>query len=297
MTTHPLTPGIDRQDVAIRLPRKWRRLFRHPLFWIGGSMLALLLLFSFLGPVFDKAAGEHYDMATQLFGPSFAHPLGTNVLGQDELAQLMVGGQRPILAGFATAIAAAIIGIATGLVAGYSGSVFDSVLMRITDMFLSIPQVVPILLIESLLGASTKSLIIVVALTAWPAAARIIRARTLIVRRQPFIEAAIACGDSHARILVHHVLPNLLDDIVVASTNLFANVVLVMAITTFIGLGLPPPWNWASMFAGNMDNIVGGQWWVVYPPGLAFSVLLVSVYFLGEAVRSALNPQESMEAQ
>ena len=295
--TNPAAAGVAAQRTSVRLPRKLRKLLRHPLFWVGGAMLLALLLFTFLGPVFDPPDGNKYDMAIQLLPPSFSHLLGTNVLGQDELAQLMVAGQRPIISGFISAIVAALIGIFVGLVAGYSGSIVDSVLMRITDIFLSVPQVVPILLIESLLGANTRSFITVVALTLWPATARIVRGRTLVVRQQPFVEAVLASGASHVRVLLRHVLPNVLDDIVVAFTNQFANVVLVMAITTFVGLGLPPPWNWASMFAGNMDNIVGGQWWVVYPPGFAFSILLVSVYFLGEAVRHALNPQDAQGGQ
>ncbi len=275
---------------APRAARRWRRLLRDREFWFGGVLLIAIIGFAFLGPALDPHVGEHYDMAAQTLGPSLGHLLGTNVLGQDELAQLMVGGQSPIIAGVLAAAVASLIGIAMGTIAGYGGRLADSALMRVTDVFLSVPQVVPILLIESLLGASTKSLIIVVALTAWPATARIVRARTLVVRQQPFIEAAIAGGASRSRVLLHHIVPNVLDEIIVATTNQFANVVLIMAICTFIGLGLPPPWNWASMFAADMPNIISGQWWLVYPPGIAFAVLLLSVHLLGEAVRHALNP-------
>ncbi len=283
VSTEPL-PYAERRHAS----RRWSRLLHDPHFWVGGSMLASLFLFSFVGPVFDRAVGEQYNMAIQFQPPSLRHLLGTNVLGQDEVAQLMVGGQLPIITGFVAAFGAALIGYLVGLVAGYSGNLVDSVLMRFTDLFLSVPQVVPILLVEALLGANTRSLIIVVVLTSWPTTARILRARILVLRRQPFVEAALSGGASHARVLLQHVLPNAADDIIVAFVNQFANVVLIMAIASFIGLGLPPPWNWASMFWGNMDSIT--QWWLVFPPGIAFSALLVSVYFIGEALRHALNP-------
>ncbi len=292
MSNAPMVP--DRDDVRSHRARRIAlRLLRHPLFWVGGGMLGFLLAFSFLGPLlFAYHAGETaIDVAHQFLPPSGLHPLGTNVLGQDELAQMMIGGQAPIVAGFAATAAAALTGLAIGLLAGYAGRTVDSLLMRLADLFLSIPQVVPILLLDALLGASAKVLVIVVAFTSWPVMARVVRARTLTLRGLPFIEAAHATGAGTSRLLLLHLLPNMLDDIIVATTGLFANIVLVMAITTFVGLGLPPPWNWATMFAANMDGVFGGQWWTVFPPGIAFSFLLLSVSFLGEALRHAFNPQ------
>lgn len=276
-----------------------RRLLRHPLFWLGGGLLFFLLAFSFLGPeLFSYHAGETaIDVAQQFLPPSRLHPLGTNVLGQDELAQMMIGGQAPILTGFVATLIASLLGIGIGLIAGVAGDVLDSILMRLTDMVLSIPQVVPILLLDALFQASTEVLVIVVALTSWPAMARIVRARSLALRHLPFMEAAQASGAKGPRVLLRHLLPNMLDDVILATTNLFANVVLIMAITTFVGLGLPPPWNWATMFAANMDGVFGGQWWTVFPPGIAFSILLLSVSYLGEALRQSLNPQQGQEAR
>jgi len=252
-------------------------------------MLGFLLAFSFLGPLlFSYNAGETgIDVARQFLPPSLHHPLGTNVLGQDELAQMMIGGQAPIVAGF--------VGVVVGLVAGSAGGPVDAWLMRAADVVLSIPQVVPILLLDALFQSSTGVLITVVALTSWPALASVVRARTLAVRRQPFLEAAAATGAGHLRILLRHLMPNILDDVLLALESLFANVVLVMAITTFVGLGLPPPWNWATMFAANMDSVFGGQWWTVFPPGIAFSVLLLSVSYLGEGLRLSLNPLAASE--
>ncbi|EQD30002.1 binding-protein-dependent transport system inner membrane component, partial [mine drainage metagenome] len=198
-------------------------------------MLTFLVLFAFVGPLIDTHAAAHYNMSQQFLPPSPAHLLGTNVLGQGELGQLMIGGQRPIIAGFIAAIAASILGVAVGIVAGYGGRFVDAMLMRVTDMFLSIPQAVPILLIESLFGASTRSLIIVVSLTSWPTVARLIRGRALVVKNLPFMEAARASGGSKGRIVMRHLIPNMLDEIVVSSTNQFANVVLIMALTTFVG--------------------------------------------------------------
>ena len=262
-------------------------------------MLAFIVLFSFVGPLlFSYHAGETaINVAQQFLPPSPRHPLGTNVLGQDELAQMMIGGQAPIITGFVATFVASVVGILIGIVSGVAGDTADSLLMRLTDIFLSIPQVVPILLLDALFEASTEVLVLAVALTSWPAMARIVRARTLALRSLPFMEAAEASGARRGRILLRHLVPNMLDDIILATANLFANVVLIMAITTFVGLGLPPPWNWATMFAANMDGVFGGQWWTVFPPGVAFSVLLLSVFYLGEALRLAVNPQRAGEAR
>jgi peptide/nickel transport system permease protein len=279
-----------------RLGWQWRRLLRTPLFWSGGLLLLFLLLFAFLGPVLDRSGVvTTYNVAQQNMPPSPAHILGTDVLGRDVLGALMVGGQIPILSGFAAGFAASFLGIFAGIVAGYAGGAADSAIMRVTDLFLSIPQIVPVMLIESLIGASTGSLIVVVALTAWPSTARIIRTRALAVRSLPYIEAARAGGVRPGAIIRRHVLPNVFDEIVSATAHQFGNVVLVMAIVTFLGLGMAPPWNWASMFAENIPYFVSGDWWLVLPSGLLFSALIVSVFWLGEAVRMAFNPQESAE--
>ena len=262
-------------------------------------MLACLLLFSFLGPLlFSYSSGETaINVSQQFLPPSPTHLLGTNVLGQDELAQMMIGGQAPIITGFVATFVAAILGIAVGLVSGFGGDTLDSFLMRLTDIFLSIPQVVPILLLDALFQSSTGVLVTVVALTSWPVMARVVRARTLVLRQMPFMEAAQASGARALRILWRHLMPNMMDDVILATTNLFVNVVLIMAITTFVGLGLPPPWNWATMFAANLAGLFGGQWWTVFPPGIAFAVLMLSVSYLGEAVRQALNPQRARAAR
>ena len=303
LVTLPLSKArvglAEERQIRGRTDRTVRHLIRHPLFWLGGGMLCFLLAFSFLGPLlFSYRAGETaIDVAQQFLPPSPSHLLGTNVLGQDELAQMMIGGQAPIITGFVATFVAALLGIAIGLVSGFAGDVGDSFLMRLTDIFLSIPQVVPILLLDALFQASTEVLVIVVALTSWPAMARIVRARTLALRHLPFMEAAHASGAKGLRLLLRHLVPNMLDDIILATTSLFANVVLIMAITTFVGLGLPPPWNWATMFAANLAGVFGGQWWTVFPPGIAFAILLLSVSYLGEALRQALNPQQAREVR
>ena len=154
MQPSPTLSAAPDADRAANQSRKWHRLSRQPYFWIGSITLLGLVLFCFLGPYLFAHGVGYIDVPRQFQPPSLRFPLGTNALGQNELAQVMVGGRLPIVAGFATALIASAIGVIAGLAAGFSGASMDNALMRLTDMVFGVPQVVPVLFFEAILGAS-----------------------------------------------------------------------------------------------------------------------------------------------
>ena len=263
----------------------------QPLFWLGFGLLLGLVLFSFVGPdVWRRSAA--YDVNVMLHPPGRGFPLGTDALGRDNLWELMLGGQTPILTGFATAIASAAVGIAAGLAAGLDRRLEGAVL-RIADGVLSIPQIVPIVLIEALLGDNVYTLMGVVALTLWPATARLVWGRIIVLRELPFVEAARAEGLTGWQILWRHIVPNAFDTIAACFASTFASSVLFIALATALGVGLGPPWNWATMIGTGMEYASYGVWWLIVPPGILFAALIISVYLVMEAARQAWNPLQA----
>lgn len=254
--------------------------------WVGAMMLLALVAFSFLGPCLYSIGATQADPALQLMPPSWRFPLGTNVLGQNELARLMLGGQLPILAGFITMFVVMTIGGVIGVLAGSAGAL-DSILMRITDGVLGIPQVVLVLFIEAVHGSTPEVLIFAVAVTSWPSVARIVRAQVLVLRNMDYVHAAVAVGNSQGRIAIRHLVPNLLDTLLTLATAQFTNSVMLIAIATFIGLGVGS-FDWASMLASDFNSLTSGQWWLVIPPGLLFSALIIAVYLVGESARRSM---------
>ncbi len=253
-----------------------------------------LLLFSFLGPVFYHKDVNTVHVSQMLMPPSRAFPLGTDALGENELGELMIGGQLPIWSGFLAAFAATVLGAAVGIAGGFGGRLMDSITMRLADGVLGVPQVVAILLVESIFGIHASLLVLIFALTAWPLTARLLRAETLALRVTPFIEAARAGGSPSWRVLLRHVLPNLFDALVATFQTQFTNAVLVLAIASFVGAGMGAPWNWGSMIYENQNALLSGQWWLIVLPGALFALLVVSVYLIGEGLRAAFNPQAEL---
>jgi peptide/nickel transport system permease protein len=160
--------------------------------------------------------------------------------------------------------------------------------MGLTDGMMSIPQVVLVLFIEMTHGSTPEVLVFAIAVTSWPAAARIVRSQILLLKQLEYVEAATAMGNSEIMVTIRHILPNMMDTILAVAASQFANSVIVLAITTFVGLGVGS-FDWASMMASNFRDISLGQWWLVIPPGVLFSALILSVYWMADSARRALR--------
>ena len=271
-----------------------------------GLLLALVLaslLVGFLQPALGLRA-DRVDLHDRLAAPSLGHPLGTDELGRDLLLRLLEGGRISLEVGIAGALAAAVLGTAIGLVAGYRGGLLDGVLMRMTDAVIALP-LLPLLIVLAAIdlrklgmppelarseAASLYRIVALVALVGWTTVARIVRGATLSLKAQDFVRAAVALGATPARIMLVHILPNLASPVIVATALSIGNVILLESVLSFLGLGIAPPLaSWGAMLSGAQETITIAPLLAVYP-GLLIFLVVVACNLIGDGLRDALDP-------
>jgi peptide/nickel transport system permease protein len=269
----------------------FRAFIQNRLAVLGLLILVFMTLFSFVGPMIYRVSPYATHLLSALQGPSAAHPLGTDGLGRDELARLMYGGQSSLIIGFVSAVISMVIGVAYGAISGYIGGWVDVWLMRIVDVLLAIPVLLLLILLVTMFKPSSALLIWVLGLTSWPGIARLIRGEVLTLKERDFVTAERALGASNTRTLVYHILPNAIGTIMVTAAFQIGNAILVLAGLSFLGLGVPPPTpNWGGMLSNaTSDYIYQNLWWLIYPPGIAILVTVISFFLLGNALRDAFD--------
>ena len=286
----------------------WRRFLEHRL--AVGSLIALvaLALLSLAAPLAEAALGldaTKVDLLSLKQPPSAEHPLGTDELGRDLLLRLLYGGQVSLFVGIVAAFCAALIGTAIGLLAGYFGGTLDTALMRLTDGVIALP-LLPLLIVlvavdltklglpEALTTSENISLyriVFLIALVGWTTVARLVRGATLSMKAREFVRAAEALGAGHARIMLVHILPNVVSPIIVATTLSVGNVILLESVLSFLGLGIQPPMaSWGNMLTGAQELIWDAPALAVYP-GLLIFVTVIAFNFLGDGLQDALDPR------
>ncbi len=225
--------------------------------------------------------------------PSVAHPLGTDPFSRDVLSRLLYGSRISLAVGLGAVLLAMSFGLGVGAVAGFVGGAVDAVLMRFVDAALSIPRLLVLILVASLWGSlGLVPLTLLMAGTGWFAVSRLVRAETLAVREREFILAARALGASPARILVRHVLPNVAAPALVAATLGIANVILLEAGLSYLGIGVRPPTaSWGAIIQDGAER-VSDLWWLTLFPGLAILVTVFACNALGDALRDAFDPRQ-----
>ncbi len=270
----------------------WRRFAASRLALVGLALVFLLIataIFAGLIAPYSPIAG---DLKTaRLLPPSAAHWFGTDDLGRDIFSRIVYGARLTLFVVILVAVIAAPIGLLVGTVAGYAGGWIDTVLMRVTDVFLAFPKLVLALAFVAALGPGIENAVLAIALTSWPPYARMARADTLTVRNSDYIQAVRLMGASPWRIVCRHVVPLCLPSLIVRVTLDMAGIILTAAGLGFLGLGAQPPLpEWGAMIASGRRFILD-QWWVAGAPGAA--ILLVSLGFnlLGDGLRDALDPQ------
>ena len=256
----------------------------------AASMLAVIL-FSVVGPLFVPYNPTDVDILTPPFGPmSATHWLGTDELGRDVLARLMYGGRVDLLVGGVTMLLAIFLGTLIGLVGGLFGGWSDFALMRLTDTFMSVPAFFVMLTILTVLGPSVPTIVLAIGLTNWMNVARVIRAEVLKLKSLDYVEAARALGVTPARLVVAHILPNVVPSVIVASTLGVAWVILISTSLSYLGLGVQPPTpSWGNMLSNSQNYFWVAPILVVHP-GVLIIVTVLATNFIGEAVRDALTP-------
>lgn len=280
----------------------WRRFRKHRMAVVSGFVLGLLVLAVLLGPLVWTVPIDEIDFTARLEGPSWAHPLGTDDLGQDLLARMLYGGRISLAVGVTAMSVAVGLGVLIGSIAGMAGGKLDAALMWVTDLFLSLPQLPVLLLIIYLFRDSLKDvvgpemgvfilIVTVIGLFNWMPVARLVRAQFFSLREKEFVEAARALGASRIRLVMRHILPNALGPVIVAATIDVAAAIIAESTLSFLGLGFPPDIpTWGRLLFDAKDNLDFAPHWALFP-GLAIFLAVVTINFVGDGLRDALDPR------
>jgi peptide/nickel transport system permease protein len=269
----------------------WLALSRNPLAVSGLLIVFALVLMAVLAPWLTSHSPYDQLLTARLLPPSAEHWFGTDELGRDILARIIYGSRITLLIIFLVSVIILPVGLIIGTAAGYFGGILDTVLMRITDIFLAFPRLVMALAFAAALGPGIENAVIAIALTAWPPYARLARAETLTVRRSDFILVARMQGASALRIIWSHILPLCLPSVIIRLTLDMAGVILIAAGLGFLGLGAQPPApEWGLMVSSGRSYLLD-QWWVATMPGLAIFIVSFGFNLLGDGLRDVFDPK------
>jgi peptide/nickel transport system permease protein len=280
----------------------WRRFKRHRLAYGSLWLLALLSLAVLLGPYVWTIGINDIDFTARLKGPSAAHPLGTDDLGRDLLARMLYGGRISLAVGLAAMLTGILIGVVVGAIAGISRGWVDAFLMWLTDLFLSLPQLPLLLLLIFFFRDPLKAafgpevgifllIVLVIGGLSWMPVARLVRAQFFSLREKEFVEAARALGASTQRQVVRHILPNALGPVIVAATINIAAAIIAESTLSFLGLGFPPDIpTWGRILNDSRDYLDLAVHWAMFP-GLAIFIAVLTINFIGDGLRDALDPR------
>ncbi len=289
LTDAPASRGQARAGQAYR---SWLALKSNRLAMVGLCIIAALVLMAIFADVlapYDPITG-HLN-TERLLPPSWKHLLGTDDLGRDIWSRIVYGSRLTLMVVTLVAVIATPVGLLVGTISGYFGGFVDTVLMRITDIFLAFPQLVLALAFVSALGPGIENAIIAISITSWPPYARLARAETLTIRNADFIAATQLQGASSLRIIWGHVVPLCLSSVVIRVTLDMAGIILVAAGLGFLGLGAQPPQpEWGAMIAEGRQFIID-HWWVATMPGIAIFLVALGFNFLGDGLRDVLDPR------
>ncbi|MEI7765822.1 MAG: ABC transporter permease [Phycisphaerae bacterium] len=291
--------------------RSWRRLRQYPAAWVGTIVFSLIVLTCYLSMPWTLYGYKIQNLNAVLQAPGAEYWLGTDSLGRSLLERLLLGGSVSIAIGLASATIAVLLGTGVGLVAGYFGGLWDSVLMRVVDVLYGLPYILLVIMFRIVMvplltkalspyldGASLVAnfmvLLVGIGAVSWLTMARVIRGQALALRQMPFVEAARAMGMSHRSIILRHILPNLMGPIFVYAALTVPQAILAESFLSFLGLGISAPLpSWGNLAAEGVDamNPVKTYWWLVTSPAVLLSLTLICLNFVGDALRDALDPK------
>ena len=279
----------------------WREFRNHKGAVVGAIIFFVIVILVLLGPFFWPYEANGIDIRSRNQGPSFLHPLGTDQLGRDTLARIMAGGRTSISVGLAAMLLSLFLGTAIGILAGYFKKL-DGILMRFTDLFLSLP-LLPLLLVMMLLFREPLSssfgpekgmfilIVVSIGVTSWMPTARIVRGDVLAIKEREFILAAKSIGGTDGKIIIRHILPNVFSPIMVSATLGIANAIITESALSFLGLGFPPDFPTWGRLLNDAVEFIQLHPERVFWPGLAISLTVLSINYLGDGLRDALDPR------
>jgi peptide/nickel transport system permease protein len=281
----------------------WRRFKRHRMAFLSLIVLSIIVLTVLIGPFIWTVPINEIDFMARLSGPSLAHPMGTDDLGQDLFARILYGGRISLAVGVAAMAMAVLIGVTIGSIAGMLGGKVDAALMWLTDLFLSLPNLPVLLVVIYLFRDSLKDvfgpemgvfllIVFVIGAFGWMPVARLVRAQFFSLREKEFVEAARALGASTPRQVTKHILPNSLGPVIVAGTIDVAAAIIAESTLSFLGLGFPPDIpTWGRVLFDAKDYLDIAPHWALFP-GLMIFLTVLSINFIGDGLRDALDPRK-----
>jgi peptide/nickel transport system permease protein len=294
-----LNPPIDRAlDVEVPRARQgWAPVVRdfcvrRPLGAVGAAIILLMLVVAILAPLIARYDPVVNDFGAMLAAPSGAHWLGTDAFGRDVLSRLIYGSRTALLVGFGASVLGATLGAVLGVASAYFGGRVDLYLQRVMDVFLSFPLIILALALVAILGNSIPNLIMAIMIPMVPRSALVIRSSALAIREMPYVDAARAAGFGHGRIILRHMLPNVMAPYLIMLTAFLGQAILLESSLSFLGLGVQEPIAaWGLMLRGAAVEFAEAAPWMAVFPGLAISLSVFAFNLFGDSLRDALDPR------
>jgi peptide/nickel transport system permease protein len=269
----------------------WRRARRSGGLAIGAAVVIAMIAMAVLAPVIAPYDPNGQDPLLVLAAPSAEYPFGNDAFGRDVLSRVIYGARISLTVGFVATLAGVVIGSVIGVIAGYFGGAIDRLTTALTDILLSFPQLIMGLMLVAVLGPSLFNLVLAIAITAVPAFIRLARGSTLAMKERDYVDACRALGFSDLRIMFLHVLPNILDELVVMASLWLATAIRTESTLAFIGLGVPPPTaTWGGIVREGFDNLLDAPWLSVFP-SLAILMVMIGLNLIGDGLRDATDPR------
>jgi peptide/nickel transport system permease protein len=294
-----LNPPID-QAVELEAPGRrsgWLDAVREfcrarPLGAVGAAIILLMLVVAILAPLIARYDPVVNDFGAMLAAPSAAHWLGTDAFGRDVLARLIYGSRTALLVGFGASVLGATLGAVLGVASAYFGGRVDLYLQRVMDVFLAFPLIILALALVAILGNSIPNLILAIMIPMIPRSALVIRSSALAIREMPYVDAARAAGFGHGRIILRHMLPNVMASYLIMLTAFLGQAILLESSLSFLGLGVQEPIAaWGLMLRGAAVEFAETAPWMAVFPGLAISLSVFAFNLFGDSLRDALDPR------
>jgi peptide/nickel transport system permease protein len=266
-------------------------MFKNKWSYIGLAIVALFFLSALLAPWLAPEDPYTVNLSKKLLPPSLSHPMGYDIYGCDILSRLLYGARISLLVSFAVVLITGIVGIILGLISGYYGGTVDTVLMRLVDVLLAFPGLLLAIALIAVLGPSVQNVIIALSILGWVSFARLVRGQVLSVKERDYILAAKTSGQSDSRIMLVHVLPNVLSPVIVQATFNIAGVIIAESSLSFLGLGAPPGTpSWGAMLSEGKRVILDAPHVSIFP-GLAIMLVVLAYNFLGDGLRDRFDPK------
>ena len=295
-TSAPLVDPLEQAEQGTSLWKDaWHRLKKNRMAFISTLVLAAMVLFCVVGPFFSPYTYDGQDFAQYAKPPSAEHWFGTDKLGRDQLTRIMYGGRVSLAVGLCATLVSLTIGVLYGSISGFVGGKLDNVMMRFVEILAALPFTVFVILLMVYFGRELWLIFAAIGAVEWLTMARIVRGQVMALRKMEYIEAAFALGLSRRRIILRHMLPNVLGPVMVYTTLTIPAVMLLEAFLSFLGLGVQAPMSsWGSMIKDGAE-VMEEFWWMLIIPGAFLSVTLFCLNFLGDGLRDALDPKASKD--